>query len=274
MGAEFVARLDAYPFEQMKRMSDKRQEWDANWKLALEAFIEGYHLQGLHPQLIPLADTYRTQRDVFPNGHSASISRFLIPSEQYAHRLNAKITDEHNLFMREAGIDPVTFQGGPADVREAIIKSKRANAKTAGYDFSMFDDEQLIDDWTVKLFPSCTFNTHPEGVLVQRWLPHPTDPEKLTYISQIWALPGRELPSYMGIPSDADRSGKSIRKPVYLDKNDLESLGPVISQDASTMPKIQKRLRSDGFKGSIYSEQEILIRQFYAEYERYVSLED
>jgi phenylpropionate dioxygenase-like ring-hydroxylating dioxygenase large terminal subunit len=271
LGEDLVTRLEAYPFEHMKRMSDKRQEWDANWKLALEAFIEGYHLQGLHPELIPLADTYRIQQDIFPNGHSVAISRFLMPSEQYAHRLKAKMTGEHQLFMREAGVDPATFQGGPADVREIIIKSKRTHAEASGYDFSKLDDEQLIDDWVVKFFPSCTFNTHPEGVLVQRFLPHPTDPEKVVYISQIWALPDRELPSYMGVPSDADRSGKTIRRPSYLEKGDLESLGPVISQDATTMPKIQKRLRSKGYKGAIYSEQEIVIRQFYAEYDRHLN---
>ena len=61
------------------------------------------------------------------------------------------------------------------------------------------------------VFPNMTFNTHPEAVLVMRFLPHPTDPEKSYY--HVWVLSrklaeGARPPAYMGVEAEIDISGK------------------------------------------------------------------
>ncbi len=65
--------------------------------------------------------------------------------------------------------------------------------------------------------------------------------------------------------------GKRVLPRHYIDTNDYENLGPVIRQDRELVPRVQKGLHSKGFKGSVYSEQEIRIRHFFDEYSQYMS---
>ena len=45
---EMAGRLDAYPFGAMQRAADYEVEVQANWKLSLDSFQEGYHVPFLH----------------------------------------------------------------------------------------------------------------------------------------------------------------------------------------------------------------------------------
>ena len=138
-------------------------------------------------------------------------------------------------------------------------------------DYSRFSEGQLIDDWNLGIFPTTEMFLHPEGYFIQNWLPHPTDPEKCYYTVQVYAVPGiGELPSFMAV-ENADMSGKRVLPRHYIDTNDYENLGPVIRQDRELVPRVQKGLHSKGFKGSVYSEQEIRIRHFFDEYSQYMS---
>jgi hypothetical protein len=155
------------------------------------------------------------------------------------------------------------------DVPGAIIKAKRKQ-KTGPIDYSKFSDGQLTDDWGVGLFPTHEFFLHPEGFLIQSWLPHPSDPEKCIYHAVVYAVPGiGELPTFMGV-TDADLSGKKVLPRTYADPNDLMAAGPVVSQDREIVPRVQRGLHSRGFNGAVYSEQEIRIRDFFDEYYKYL----
>jgi hypothetical protein len=50
--------LDPFQFEKMRYRWRRRCTFDCNWKVAMEAFIETYHVEGTHPQLIRMADFY------------------------------------------------------------------------------------------------------------------------------------------------------------------------------------------------------------------------
>jgi hypothetical protein len=105
---------------------------------------------------------------------------------------------------------------------------------------------------------------------VQNWLPHPTEPEKCIYQVQVYAVPGiGELPSFMAVEG-ADLSGKTILSRTYLDDDDLDNLGPVIKQDKALVPRVREGLHSKGFRGAVYSEQEIRIRHFFEEYYKFM----
>lgn len=271
LGATLMSQFDAYPWERMRRLVDMRQEWEVNWKIGMEAFIEGYHTQALHPQMARYVDLYHSQVDAYPNGHARHIVPYMRPYPRFAQCLKHGLLDEHKVFLRDAGIDPETFTGTAHDVRPAIMAAKRDHARNQGLDFSRFDDEQLVDDWTVQIFPATTFNCHPEGVLVQRWWPHPSDPEKMIYHYQVWALTDCELPNFMAIPDDVDKTGATTLPATWLAAGDIEPLGPVVSQDVPFIPLVQGRMRSDGFRGAIYGEQELRIRVFYDEYYKHLN---
>lgn len=259
---DFRDLFEAYDMEKMVRVVDKTQEWDINWKAAIEAFIEGYHVEAVHSQMNPYFDSYHNQHDLFDNGFARSIFPFMVPMPTKKAYARTALSEEAKLFMREALVSEDEFPESDAEARQKVLDGKRRNQKKIGMDYSRFTDEQLIDDWNCGLFPACSWNLHPEGVLVQRWWPHPKDPSKMIYYYQVYAMPGiKEMPTYMGVPPGADTSGKKVLPRFYIEKGDLEPLGSVLSQDAIFLPRLQQGIESDGFKGAVYSEQEIRLRQ-------------
>ena len=266
---EFRDVHEAYEFDRMVRVVDVQQDWHVNWKTAMEAFLEAYHLEALHPQMNPFFDAYENQIDLYENGFARTIHANLRPNPTSADFRPEGLPEECKVFLREAG---VTDDEMPADidgVRPAILKAKRNNQDSLGIDYSRFSDGQVIDNWNDSIFPSCTFSFVPEGVLVQRWMPHATNPRITHYHYQVYILPGiKEVPSYMGVPPEADRTGTKILQRTYADTGDLDILGPVLAQDAMFIPRVQRGIETIGFRGAILSDLEIRIRQFYDVYDR------
>lgn len=52
----------------------------ANWKVAMEAFLEVYHTQGVHPQLLPTFDDYDLKFQTYDTGHNRMVVPFIVPS--------------------------------------------------------------------------------------------------------------------------------------------------------------------------------------------------
>lgn len=50
--APVIARLGPFEFDKMRYRWRQRMTFPCNWKVAIEAFIESYHVLGTHPQLI------------------------------------------------------------------------------------------------------------------------------------------------------------------------------------------------------------------------------
>lgn len=269
LGKDLIERASAYDFENVLRIRDVQQEWPANWKIAHEAFVEGYHVQATHPQLYPAVNAYHAQTDLFDHGHALSIYQFMSPSPQYVSRLTDELAEEHKIFLREAGIPEADFPKHWSEVPEAIIKAKKAR-KDYVIDYDKFSEGQLIDDWGLGIFPTTEMFLHPEGFFVQQWLPHPADPEKCIYQVQVYAVPGiGELPSFMAV-ENADMSGTKVLPRTYADTDDIDVSGPVVKQDRVIVPRVQSGLHSKGYQGGVYSDQEIRIRHFFDEYYKYM----
>lgn len=266
--AELPQSMASYGMESMHVIKEVVIELDANWKIVLEAFLESYHLQETHPQALPFVDDVFYQLDFFRNGHGRLHTGVGYPSPRCDDRetLPAGLA----YMLAEAGIDPATYEGRALDVRAALLAAKRRPDNAYGLDYSGFTDSQVTDDWNYSVFPNMTFNTHPEGVLVMRFLPHPTDPEKSLY--HVWVISrklkeGVRPPAYMGVEPDVDISGATRPACRHNSKTNTE-LGEVLDQDVSNVEAVQQGLRSRAFAGNLYSEQEQRILQFHAEVDR------
>lgn len=267
--AEIPGVMQSYKMEEMHVVKDVVIEFDANWKVVSEAFIESYHLQVTHPQAKPFVDDVYYQIDTFHNGHARLHTAVAIPSPRVADR-NA-LDPVLGYMLMEAGLDPADFVGKAMQARAAILAAKRKPDNPYGVDYSGFTDTQVTDDWNYSIFPNMTFNTHPEGVLIMRFLPHATDPEKSYYHVHVISRKLREgvrPPAYMGVEPDVDVSGKTRPARRYNSKHKPE-LGEVLEQDVGNIEGVQKGLRSRSFDVNKYSEQEQRIIQQHAEIERY-----
>lgn len=273
LGARFRASLESFEYENFVRVYDVRQTWNVNWKTAIEAFIEGYHVTAVHHKtLTPVMDDYYVQHDIYENGQGRTIFPFMEPAQSFLGKGKVEgIGPEMAHFLQMAGVQEKDFPKDWRDAKAVAIAAKRKNQEKLGFDFSKFSDDQLLDDWNVSIFPFATLNTHPEGVLFQRWVPDAFDPRKTHYILQVYAMRGEcVIPSYMPIAEGADRTGKKILPALRLEGMGGPALGPVVEEDVAFIPQFQAGLESRGFRGANYGEHEIRNRQFYKEYYRYM----
>ncbi|MDT4826166.1 3-phenylpropionate/cinnamic acid dioxygenase subunit alpha [compost metagenome] len=260
-----------YRMEDMHVVRDVVLTMECNWKTGLEAFLEAYHLHITHPQAMPATEDYLGQFDVFRHGHARHVTAVGVPSVRLSDR--ATVNPLLQFLLLDAGIDPATFIGTAADVRAAIRDAKRNPDNHFGLDYSGFTDSQITDDWNYFLFPNMTLNTHPEGVLIMRFLPHPTDPGKFDYHVLV-VMPklkeGAKAPFYMGVEEGEDISGAS-RPERIRSTRDKPRLGEVLEQDIGNIEAVQAGLQSRGFPGGMrYAEHELRIQVFHAELARYL----
>ena len=269
--ADLLPMLASYRMEEMFVVKDLTIEVPANWKILYSVFNENYHAHATHPQIKPTVDEYNIQYDHYPNGHN----RHLFPVGAVSPRWPDTRFINMGLayMMQEAGVKLSGFKGDARHVRRAIQAAKRKPDNPYGMDFSGFTDNQLTDDWNPSLFPNVTLNMHPEGVLLMRFRPHPTDPERGYHDVMVLSAKlaeGRRPPAYMGVEDDVDVSGKT-RPARRRTTHDNPQAGEVVEQDIANMITLQRGIHSRGLAGTIvFSEQERRIQQFLAELDLYL----
>jgi len=256
----------------MITVKDVEVVWPANWKTVVDAFLESYHVHAVHPEILPFYDDYHQQWDLYDHGMSRMLMMFAAVSPRHSDQesVNAVLAS----MLQEVGIDPATFGKSAADVREAIQQAKLALPDRLGKTAGDYTANQMTDDWAYFAFPNVTFNIHPEGVLVQRFRPHPSDPEKMIYDVTVLIHPITDpsirIPGYMGVEEGTDLTGAVRPERRYLTHGD-GGVGPVLEQDGVMVPIVQTGVHSRGFKGARLSEQEQRVRHFHAEIDRYLN---
>jgi len=268
--------LKAYPFEKYRVIKDIQVCWDVNWKAALDAFVEFYHADDVHPQVLPFSETLECQYDLFGHG----MSRMIIPLGYVTNRFEDRDTVNEGLKMY------IAFFGGNNDdykdlkgweYGKALVDTKRKWAARHGYDFfNNLTDEQVRDDWNYFVFPNITVNVFSDSMLIQVFRPHATDPQKSYYRAISLCLPvggTQEMvmdPGSFGPEAVSEPGWDGAVRPPIEEPQSIEGFGSVLSQDARRLPQVQKGLRSASFDGYVLSEAEIRIRHYLAEIDRYL----
>jgi len=268
--------LKAYPFEKYRVFKDVQVCWDVNWKAAVDAFVEFYHADDVHPQVLPFSETLECQYDLYDHG----LSRMIIPLGYVTSRFDDRDTVPEGLKMYVA-----FFGGNNADYAglkgfeysNALADTKRKWAKRHGYDFfEKLTDRQVTDDWNYFVFPSITLNVFSDSLLIQVFRPHATDPQKSYYraISLCLPVPGTQEmvmdPGSFGPEAISEPGWDGAVRPPIITPEKLEDFGSVLSQDARRLPAVQKGIRSAAFDGYVLSESEARIRHYLAEIDRYL----
>lgn len=265
--------LEAYQLDQMSVVRHVCSEWGANWKTGVDAFYETYHLHAVHPQTATVMDDFGTQCDIYPHGSS----RMIVPLAKKSPRVDDQTTVDEGLtyMLREAGMDPDGYDGDASDVRVAIQQFKRARADRLGLGYDKLVDGQLTDSWATGIFPNVQIGLHPEGAFLMRFLPHPTDPERFYYdtitLYRVVDDPSWQVPDWMGLPEGTDVSGEVRPDREFAPFGTKPDLGLVLDQDSDLLPVVQKGIRSRGFAGPLWSEQELRLRHFHAELDLYLA---
>ncbi len=264
--------LEMYQLDKMHCVRHTVSEWAANWKTGVDAFYETYHLHAVHPETQDVMDDMSVQVDLYPHGYSRMLVPIAVKTKRQADQESMNPSLEY--MMTEASIDPSQFNGNAGEVRVAIQQAKRRRSDKLDLGYERFTDGQLTDSWATGVFPNVQIGLHPEGAFLMRFMPHPSDPEKFYYDTMTLVHPVDDpdysVPGWMGLPEGMDTSGEIRPDTEYTAIGDPPNLGQVLDQDSELLPVVQLGIRSRGFAGAIWGEQEQRLRHFHTELNRYL----
>ena len=234
-----------------------------NWKIALEAFIESYHVMAVHPQLLKTAAESLTQYDIYGNHVSRMVTAVGISSE---HLADAPAPADIVTAMLGAKADLTPLDRG-ATAREIVADGVRSSLqRRTGRDHSQISDAEILDGIEYFLFP----NFMPWGGLLTSFAytfrPAGNDPESsIVEIMVLEPVPaGEERPR-------AARTRVLGPDESWIDVPELGVFGRVFNQDGGTFSRVQRGLRASVRPATVLSSyQESRIRHLHATLDAYI----
>ena len=268
-------------YEARYKSAHVAQVVSCNWKVALEAFIEAYHLPATHPQTAPNVQDYMSQVDLFgknvnrvlsARGVSSSTLGEMEEEDIYESYLEARTFYEERLGTSSRDLPREALQGLPEGMtaRQRIVDTIRTElAPRLGLDLTGIPAYQLIDSIQYFVFPN--FFPWDAGTtnIYYRFRPNGEDPDSC--ILEIFYL--TPVPEGQPRPEPAkihwlERDGD------WLEAPELGNLGAIVNQDRINMPQIQRGLKTlqrtkPGI--TLASYQESRIRHYHARLMDYIT---
>jgi len=252
-----------WPMEKRRSLFHVRKQINSNWKIAMEAFMEAYHVMCTHPELIEMSADNGHKYDYWDEG-SAHFSRLLGPVgvPSYYQKDGSAERALAVAWATAVGIRHEEATSLPPEIhdRSSLAEWRRKQLKEAtGADHSSLSDAEILDGVEYWLFPN--------------FLPWYGESFPIVYIFR----PNADRPDtcYMDVWLTARESDTEARPPapamIELGPDDkfedaVGALGHVLDQDDFNMPMVQVGLHSwpgdpEGLTLGRY--QEIRIRHFH-----------
>ena len=248
MGPVGMAHYEKFRFQNRYKQAHVQRLMAANWKVVMEAFMEGYHVIGTHPQMMLVSgDSADLRYDVF--GHWA----------RAAHVNAGNQSPQRGLYKdRETVL---------AEFRASADANRKYLQGVIGNEVERYSDAELNDSAFDDLFP----NLHPWGGwarIVFRFRPLGRNPDA-SIMDVIFLAP---WPEGKPKPPPAPLRKLGVNQS-WCDAPELASLARIIDQDVYNLPKVQAGLKTKQPPYVWYSAyQEGKIRNFHANYERWMGL--
>jgi phenylpropionate dioxygenase-like ring-hydroxylating dioxygenase large terminal subunit len=265
--------LDPAALDRMGVLWHKQVEIPVNWKAALDAFLESYHVPNVHPEYPELGtDIGRFAYHVEPGGHS----HYGIPLTAGKEATLPTGVDERELFHRYVSytIDQIGAMYTEKDrhitaqllhrevpkgssIGAEYAKELYAYAARVGIELPVLGLEELSHLGGNFVFPHFFCLPTVGNCLAYRARPNGLDPDSTLF--DVWSLtllPGGEKPRY------------ETRR---VDWRDREQVGRVLHQDFTNLVEVAAGMRTRGFRGlRLNRRQEIGILNMHREIDRYL----
>lgn len=250
-----ASQLAPYAFEKMRYVWRKSIVMPCNWKVALEAFDEGFHVQTTHRQLLPYFDdlTYSEARGKHGMFGYAPTSIFGLSSPRLGEpggdirkglylfnkeiwdTLKATATEE--MLAAAKRLEELPEDSDLYTVYGAFAQYHREEAEKNGRPFPDIPVETMMltgTDWHI--FPNLVFLHQPTNVLWYRARPNGDDPDSCIFEINVIErfAPGAE-------PKVEVEYGEDWRTVDW---------GLILAQDFQNMGEVQLGMKSRGFKGA------------------------
>jgi nitrite reductase/ring-hydroxylating ferredoxin subunit len=263
---EFLAPVPQYldPFE----LSAMRYRWyvsvrlPCNWKVAVGAFNEGYHVAGTHPQLLQGQgdDTawtfthgrhghFGNPRPTRPFGSPSPRTGLPVPDDLrpgligYLELIDQTLKAIYS--PRDVAAAQKLYEIDPAPPADELmiklidVQKEAAIQSGAGWpDITMMQMFEAGIDWHI--FPNFIILPYADAALAYRALPDAQDPDRCTF--EVYSLeryaPGSEPPLERQYFHGAE------------DWRNFSKISEILQQDFNNMGEIQRGMKSRGFRGA------------------------
>lgn len=274
------AFLDPYDIGGMRYHWRKSTIFNCNWKVALEAFNEGYHVQQTHNQMLRYMDdwtqSYARGRhshfgywESMPMGSRSARLTGGKPTEDIRGGIRDYMEDMAATLNAGSSVQTVhaarrVAQEVPPGTPHTEVLQKFGqfiyeHAVAQGLKWPDITPEQMYAagvDW--HLFPNQVMLMGPTGLLGYRARPYGLDPDKCVwdvYSLQRYA-PGAE---------------PKVEQEWSQDHGDVSFWGLILTQDYQNMAEVQKGMKSKGFKGAKPNpRQEVAVLNFHRALEEFM----
>lgn len=277
LGADVLEMLEPYRLDEMTTVMDVRESLECNWKVVVDAFSEGYHISGIHPQLLrAITIESEKSRYRFLDRHSVACSPFEVanvdkygPEEQvegirelpetFPSLLRTlprfeEIVDEYRVEGRA-----LEFPDG-VTARTILQKATREVLTGMGLDVSDLTDAQMSDNHGWVLFPNFFMTVRAGEATVILAQPDPGgDPNRC-----IW-----QITSVMWLPDE-------MKDVLRADLVEVKEPGEfkyfqALQQDYEQMPRQQRGLRNRALDHLTLVSEEVVVAHFHSVLDRHLS---
>jgi phenylpropionate dioxygenase-like ring-hydroxylating dioxygenase large terminal subunit len=254
-----------WPLERRAKVAHVGKRIACNWKVAVEAFLEVFHIAAVHPGSLPFFGDVNSQYDVFPGQRhwSRMVNLSGVPSPLVRSRTSEQ--DAVDAAARFGMCEPGTKVPPGGTARAVLADAARAAwSQSLGIDASGASDSEVLDVIEYFLFPNLTLfgGLSP---LCYRVRPDGHDPNACRFEVMMLA----ELPEGAPRPPAARLRWLAEGEP-FASVPELGYYGQVLDQDEAILPRVQRGLlaaRKPGVTLAAYQESRIRhLRRTLAEY--------
>jgi nitrite reductase/ring-hydroxylating ferredoxin subunit len=244
--------LAAYHLDRLRMRSYLSTVLPANWKVVVDAFNEGYHVQGTHPQILPWTDDVSLEYESLGihshYGRLPNARRTLRPSPRLGlaegeydegEILAAFVEGLGGLFYDDERVLIDKVRSNPSDGETLLSqyqKGRRELLATRGVAVDQFADDQLTSADDVFFFPNMVGPIYPGTAILFRVRPNGLDPDSA--LKDTW---------FLEWPRDGE-GHKRARRRFYPDWTERD-WGLITNQDYANMEHVQVGLKSRGGQG-------------------------
>ena len=274
LGPDAQEMIEPYRMDEMVTVLDVTEAIDCNWKVVVDAFQEGYHIQAIHPELLQIVVIDpTTNRFRFWGDHEVACAPFAVtdasPDDEYEGLQSlpetfptvtgylprlAELVDAHR---DESG--QIRYPDGVTG-RTLLQEATRETLTDLGLDVSRLTDAQMTDNHGWLLFPNFFMTIRAAEATVITATPHPEgDPNRC-----IW-----QIRSFMWLPDEYRDDFRTT--PVVVDEPGSYPYFRALQQDYDQMPRQQVGLRNTRLDHLTLVREEISVARFHTVLDRWLS---
>jgi len=241
-----------------------QKELNCNWKIASEAFVESYHVQETHPQLM-VGNGHTGQYDVF-NDH---VNRIFVPSAVASSHFKERpsqqeLLDAMALGDRTALAGKLTVPEG-STARKVMAQHFR---DMAGGSVTNLSTTEIIDTLNYSIFPNAQFFPSVTFPLIYRFRPLDMSPHRTLFdLLLLYVVPKNAMrpPPAQPVRIAHDQSYTTVPG---IDP----TFGHIFDQDTGNMAWMHEGMLASKRKAAVSADyQEVRIRHMHQTLDKYLA---